>query len=235
MWKTSRAGGGARGSAEIMGAGGGTVGSTVGELWLGELWLGGGILRSMPCGWDMASWRSEVGILRVGELAPCRSEICGLGLGAWGLPFAIWGWGLRFGRHDVACCLRFGPESGLGFRIWGLGFGRWGLTVCGFGWGLQFVAGICGSRFAACCLEVAIRGWGLGFAVWGGRMFTVLPGGWGLRLGFAARGLQLAVWRLRFEVGSAVWRGRKFTVLAGVCGLNAVTWLAVCDSALRAV
>ena len=68
--------------------------------------------------------------------------------------------------------------------------------LCGFAWGLQFEAGIRCSRFAACCLEVAIRGWGLGFAVWGGRMFTVLPGG---------------------------------------CGLDAMTWLAVCDLALRAV
>ena len=184
---------GTRGSAEIMGAGGGTVGSTVGELWLGV-----GILRSMPCGWDVASWRSEVWILRVGELAPCRSEICGLGLGAWDLPFAIWGWGLRFGRHDVACCLRFGPESGLGFRIWGLGFGRWGLAVCGFGWGLGFEAGIRRSRFAACCLEVAIRGWGLGAQ-------------------FGEDG------SLRFWLGAGVW------------GLDAVTWLAVCDLALRAV
>ena len=170
--------------------------------------------RLGSCGWGSCGWGlgfcgrwPAVGTWRVGDrrlgfcglgagLAPCRSEICGLGLGAWGLPFAIWGWGLRFGRHDVACCLRFGPESSLGFRIWGLGFGRWGLTVYGFGWGLGFGAGIRRSRFAACCLEVAIRGWGLGFAVWGGRNFTVLP---------------------------------------GVCGLDALTWLAVCDLALRAV
>ena len=100
LWKTSRAGG-ARGSAEIMGAGGGTVGSTVGELWLGELWLGVGILRSMACGWDMASWRSEVGILRVGELAPCRSEICGLELGAWGMGLGrdSGNWGLGAGAQ----------------------------------------------------------------------------------------------------------------------------------------
>ena len=27
------------------------------------------------------------------------------------------GWGLRFERRYVACRLRFGPESGLGFRV----------------------------------------------------------------------------------------------------------------------
>ena len=82
------------------------MGSTVGELWLGELWLGElwlgvGILRSMACGWDMASWRSEVGILRVGELAPCRSEICGLELGAWGMGLGrdSGNWGLGAGAQ----------------------------------------------------------------------------------------------------------------------------------------
>ena len=88
LWKTSRAGG-ARGSAEIMGAGGGTVGSTVGELWLGV-----GILRSMACGWDMASWRSEVGILRVG--GACAMSIGDLRFGAGGLGLAVCDLGLGF-------------------------------------------------------------------------------------------------------------------------------------------
>ena len=99
------------------------------------------------------------------------------------------GWGLRFERRYVACCLRFGPESDLGVGGWGAG--------------------------------------GLPFAIWG----------WGLRfgLGFAARGLQLAVWRLRFGAGGAVLGGLNFAVLPGVCGLDAAAWLAVCDLALRAV
>ena len=108
-------------------------------------------------GWGL---RFGAGI-RGSRFAACCLEVA---IRGWGRGFGrteVYGfaWGLRFGRHDVACCLRFGPESGLGFRIWGLGFGRWGLTVCGFGWGLGFEAGIRCSRFAACCLEVAIRGW----------------------------------------------------------------------------
>ena len=154
------------------------MGSTVGELRVGELWLGGGILRSMACGWDVASWRSEVGILRVGGLAPCRSEICGLGLGAWGLPFAIWGWGLRFGRHDVACCLRFGPESGLGFRIWG----GWGLGAGGLPFAV--LAGVWGLRlgFAARGLQLAV--WRLRFGAGIRGMGLVRDtGNWGLGAG----------------------------------------------------
>ena len=161
-----------RGELEIGGrdfAGRGACAMSIGDLRVGgrgEAW--GRRVRFGAEGWGL------------------RLAVCGLGLESAirALALAAWGWGviratgvwglgrsfgrtevygfargLGFGRRDVACCLRFGPESGLGFRIWGLGFGRWGLTVCGLGWGLGFEAGIRCSRFAACCLEVAIRGW----------------------------------------------------------------------------
>ena len=89
------------------------------RLGRGELEIGG---------WDCAgrgACAMSIGDLRFGVRV----------LGAWGWcvirATGVWGLGrslgrtelygsargLRFGRRDVACCLRSGPESGLGFRI----------------------------------------------------------------------------------------------------------------------
>ena len=64
---------------------------------------------------------------------------------------------------------------------------------------------------------------GLGSAVWG----------WDSRL--AVCSLLFGGCDSGLGAGVAVLGGRKFTVLPGVCGLDAMTWLAVCDLALRAV
>lgn len=57
--------------------------------------------------------------------------------------------------------------------------------------------------------------------------------GWDSRLAVCTCCLEVAI--RGWGGWGAVWGGRKFTVLAGVCGLDAMTWLAVCDLALRAV
>ena len=94
--------------------------------------------------------------------------------------------------------------GGLGLKL-GVGVWGWGGGVLG-ACRLRFGAGVCDS------------GLGAGGAVWGGRKFTVLAGVWGLRREFAARGLQLAVWRLRFEVGI---RGMGLVRDSGNWGLGA--------------
>ena len=197
MWKTSRAGGGGEARRSwARGAG----------LW--DRRLG-------SCGWGSCGWGlgfcgrwPAVGTWRVGDR---RLGFCGSGsLRHVDRRFAVWGWGLG------ACRLRFGAgvcDPGLALAAWGWGViratGVWApgrslgrAEVYGFAWGLRF-----GRRDVACCLQFGPES-GLGFRIWevgaggaGGLPFAVLAGVWGLRLGFAARGLQLAVWRLRFGDG----------------------------------
>ena len=166
LWKTSRAGGSA-GKRGDHGRGGGTVDRRLGSCVWGAVVGGVGFCGRWPA---VGTWRvgdRRLGFCGSGSLRHVDRRFAGRGWGLavcdLGLGFAAWGWGVI-------------RATG----VWGLGRSLGRTELCGLGWGLRFEAGIRCSRFAARCLEVAIRGWGLGFAVWGGRNFTVLPGVCGL-------------------------------------------------------